>query len=314
MHFDSLLVDMYVQTFHHRHRRDGILAGILQVKPAEPLSPFSMHLESSHIMSSHALSHLYRQLFVERPALDLIMTALGYSNVSPMDRCMAMLVADGSCTTGIKATKDPELASALCRSWAIQNNVSFSAAPCSASNSSVAHSGLCPHVKVQDGHFNRIQLAVGVMLREVGIEMRDWTPAFRTPYWDHRHLVDWSGASHGFTVPVERVLFAPVQWPFLDSVKTCCSPYECIYTRMAGTKQPPPHCQTSKADADSCCKDHPVSPLLLEIRTNLSVGRSGWRYESQAASFAENKACLLDKRMRINGRTGLSLDPGRGGS
>ena len=44
---------------------------------------------------------------------------------------------------------------------------------------------------------------------------------------DPSRLVDWTGAMHGFVVPVERVLFAPVQWLSEEHVKLCCAGVDC---------------------------------------------------------------------------------------
>ena len=41
--------------------------------------------------------------------------------------------------------------------------------------------------------------------------MRDWTAAYRMPYYNHKRLIEWTGGAHDFAVPFERVLFAPTQ-------------------------------------------------------------------------------------------------------
>ena len=65
-------------------------------------------------------------------------------------------------------------------------------------------------------------------MRDAAIPMRDWTRAYRTPYWNHNAAVDWSGAAHGFAVPLERVLFAPLQWLFAREVHQCCVGLNCL--------------------------------------------------------------------------------------
>ena len=61
----------------------------------------------------------------------------------------------------------------------------------------------------------------GLLLKHAGVTMRDWSAAYRVPYWNHRSLVDWSGAMHGFAVPSNRVLIAPSQYLFHDEIKLC---------------------------------------------------------------------------------------------
>ena len=77
-------------------------------------------------------------------------------------------------------------------------------------------------------YFDRVQVSIGALMRDAAIPMRDWTNAFRTPYWNHDHLVDWSGAAQGFTVPLERVLFAPIQWLYVRDVHVCCNRLNCL--------------------------------------------------------------------------------------
>ena len=73
-------------------------------------------------------------------------------------------------------------------------------------------------------YFDRVQLGFGSLMRDAKIPMRDWTSAYRTPYWGHSSVSDWTGAAHNFSVPNERVLFAPVQWLFEWEVDVCCVP------------------------------------------------------------------------------------------
>ena len=32
-------------------------------------------------------------------------------------------------------------------------------------------------------------------MRDVGIPMRDWTSAYRSPYWNHEYITDFTGAA-----------------------------------------------------------------------------------------------------------------------
>ena len=89
--------------------------------------------------------------------------------------------------------------------------------------------GMRNHGKPVDmNYFDKVQMCIGALMRDAAIPMRDWTNAFRTPYWNHDRLVDWSGAAQGFTVPLERVLFAPIQWLYVRDVQVCCNRMNCI--------------------------------------------------------------------------------------
>ena len=73
-----------------------------------------------------------------------------------------------------------------------------------------------------------IQEGFGLLCTDSSIEMRDWSFAYRSPYWNHRLVVDWTGAVHNFSLPMLRVLFAPVQLLHSSAVrrryKSCCEP------------------------------------------------------------------------------------------
>ena len=61
-HFDALLRRMYVETFG-ADSAHGCLAGLVQGWPVEPHSRYNTHLESSHIMSTAALEHVFTYVF-----------------------------------------------------------------------------------------------------------------------------------------------------------------------------------------------------------------------------------------------------------
>ena len=73
-----------------------------------------------------------------------------------------------------------------------------------------------------------IQEGFGMLCAEAGIELRDWSRTYRSPYWNHKHVVDWSGATSNFTLPMARALFVPIQMVFgeLKFAKSCCEPSE----------------------------------------------------------------------------------------
>ena len=62
---------------------------------------------------------------------------------------------------------------------------------------------------------------------------------YRTPYWNHKSLVDWTGGGHGFGVPLERVLFAPTQWLYHQGIKLCCA-VATLGQKVDGALSPPP--------------------------------------------------------------------------
>ena len=97
-----------------------------------------------------------------------------------------------------------------------------------------------------------MQLGFGLLLREAGVEVRDWTAAYRTPYYNHKSLVEWTGAAHDFAVPFERVLFAPTQWLYQPRVKLCCSAVDCDSVKTGDGEV----CSANRVDADpdACCR------------------------------------------------------------
>ena len=65
-------------------------------------------------------------------------------------------------------------------------------------------------------------------------------------------LVDWTGAAHDFTVPLERVLFAPAQWLLQKAVKLCCSAVDCDSVDVDDADV----CKADRTDPDpdACCR------------------------------------------------------------
>ena len=168
--FDRALVRLHDATFAQGRKsmRSGVLAGLLQGKPAEPNSRRALHLETSHIMSAASLGQLFKHLY----------TTIGWRG-STAER-MLHLVRER-----------------------------------------------------RNGTDNRyygggIQEGFGMLCAEAGIELRDWSRTYRSPYWNHKHVVDWSGATSNFTLPMARALFVPIQMVFgeLKFAKSCCEPSE----------------------------------------------------------------------------------------
>ena len=93
-----------------------------------------------------------------------------------------------------------------------------------------------------------IQEGFGLLCAEAGIQMRDWSRAYRSPYWNHRRVVDWTGATANFTMPMSRALFVPIQMLHgvgaASQVKSCCLPKSAA----------------CKGTARSCIVDNPLLP------------------------------------------------------
>lgn len=166
--------------------------------------------------------------------------------------------------------------------------------------------------QVVDARFDRIQLAFGALLRNAGVEALDWTSAFRTPYWDHQSIVDWSGASHGFNVPAERVLIAPVQWPFADQARICCTPWDCIYLKQPGG-QSSRSCTLARGatplqESDCCGQFGSEGEYSEQLRVRRQTSVTPSAHSAQAAQSTGNgNRCFLTKEvLAVGGRTSLS--------
>ena len=143
--FDAALLRMHMRTFPGG--RNGVLAGVLQGQPAEPDSPLALHLETSHIMSSKSLQHLFYHVYVKH----------GW-NGSTSEWMLHLLRA--------RQQKRHRI-----------------------------------------GYYGgAIQAGFGLMLANASIEMRDWSRIYRSPYWNHRNVVDWSGAASNFSLPSKPLL------------------------------------------------------------------------------------------------------------
>ena len=68
-----------------------------------------------------------------------------------------------------------------------------------------------------------IQAGFGLMLSNASIEMRDWSRAYRSPYWNHRNIVDWTGTASNFSLSSEfaRIL---IHHDMRDVALRCPSP------------------------------------------------------------------------------------------
>ena len=200
-----------------------------------------------------------------------------------IERALSLLAAEGICTTATRATS-PNCEQAV------------------------------------DARFDRIQLAFGALLREAGVEARDWTAAYRTPYWDHSTIVDWSGAAHDWSVPLERVLIAPVQWAFAQHTRICCSPYDCIFLKPPGSGAAPKSCLVPRSTGAAsvqraqreCCpaaSGPGSSPDLLRQRHDLGLPTAApdvqEAHAQAAADDSSTPSCapIAGASLLVDGRT-----------
>ena len=165
-----------------------------------------------------------------------------------------------------------------------------------------------------DAYYDRLQLGFGALMRDCNVPMKDWTAAYRTPYWSHEYIADWSGAGHDWRVPTERVLFAPIQWPFTERIRLCCSPEDCInFKGSSCSLQRAPSLPQKKGNNGCCPESGVITPELLRVRVAASVPSNAVdakdvQTEANSNSVAEHRqrrrACTLNAtRLTQGGRT-----------
>ena len=113
--------------------------------------------------------------------------------------------------------------------------------------------------------------------------MRDWTAAFRAPYYNHFTLVDWTGPMYAFEVPFARILFAPIQWLFEEQVKQCCAAVDC--DSVDGSEADV--CMVSRLDADpdACCRAQRPRPSR-----DVAAVRQQWSVPARASEDARERS------------------------
>ena len=128
-------------------------------------------------------------------------------------------------------------------------------------------------LRASNGVYDAIQVGVGLLMAEAGIAIRDFTSAFRSPYWNHMRLLDWTGVSAEGRLPLNRTLFVPVQALFLHRMRRCCG----LTWEMCrkGSKS----CQVSDwRVGEDCCTDAKISEadgwLWLRNRKNHTIAQS----------------------------------------
>jgi len=113
-------------------------------------------------------------------------------------------------------------------------------------------------------YYNVLQQGFGLLLKEAGIEQRDWTGQFRSPYWHAAtgSLVDWTGASASRQqLPMRRLLFAPTQMLFLDTVTRCCGQnFQACWDQH-------PRCTVRRWHSDGdCCSGESIPWTLVALK------------------------------------------------
>ena len=104
-----------------------------------------------------------------------------------------------------------------------------------------------------------------------------------TPYWNHKSLVDWTGAAHGFGVPLERVLFAPTQW---------------LYHQVLRAPPLPPHLTlpSPHTHAAPCKTPQPSLALPCCTRTHQGVKLCCAAADCDSVDTRDADVCTTDRR------------------
>ena len=157
------------------------------------------------------------------------------------------------------------------------------------------------HHAAKGYYFGAIQAGFGKLLTKAGLPIREWLSAYRTPYWNHRGLLDYSGFASNFQVPPLRVLFAPWQW-LVTSIRHCCGPMQlgqasCVWGRK-GT--PTIQCHAERNDPLDCCLS------IASRMTNTTLHTAGsWIVDSEtllaerrALNVPQDAVDVLDARSR----------------
>lgn len=185
----------------------GVLAGIVQGSAVEARSKYSLHLETSHIMSSASLDWLYRHVFKDQ----------GWKH-STTDRMVYL--AHGRKGRG-KADKKPA---------------------------------------VNSYYFGAIQEGFGMLLEEAGILMRDWSSMYRSPYWNHKRVLDYTGITTNYSLRAvamtddspAQALFMPMQYFASPHVTSCCNGFSAMCQSVGWIKSE--MCHQHQNDRFDCCR------------------------------------------------------------
>jgi hypothetical protein len=148
-------------------------------------------------------------------------------------------------------------------------------------------------------YFGLIQEGFGRFLQDAGVQMRDWTTAYRSPYWNHKRVLDYTGATSNFTVPAVTMhgdkaasaLFLPMHYFVAQHVTGCCGAVsarcQSVRTRAAQ------FCLQPDASDVDCCAAAPSGKMTLDaLRTRARFSASvGLRTSDSIWS-----ACLATRR------------------
>ena len=147
--------------------------------------------------------------------------------------------------------------------------------------------------RYSSNRFDQIQEGFGMLCAEAGVPMLDYTAAYRSPYWTHSQVVEWTSGGAGTVasgasvagggavasvgsggggrepppLPMHRVLFVPVQVLFLRRLKRCCA-LAFSKCRARGLT-----CEVAdwRADADCCGVGQLPSLEMRQAKLNHSV-------------------------------------------
>lgn len=159
--------------------------------------------------------------------------------------------------------------------------------------------------RYSSNRFDQIQEGFGMLCAEAGVPMLDYTAAYRSPYWTHSQVVEWtlggmdtvaggasvagggavasagggSGRREPPLLPMHRVLFVPVQALFLRRLKRCCA-LAFSKCRARGLT-----CEVAdwRADGDCCRVEQLPSLETRQSKLNHSVRPEQARCTSRAS-------------------------------
>jgi len=135
-----------------------------------------------------------------------------------------------------------------------------------------------PHNLAANHRNYHIQEGWGLLMLQAGLEVKDWTSVYRTPYWGHSEpIVDFSGSPRQW-IPMNQVLFAPMQMPFVSQIRRCCGGRASCSSASASC-----FIQDWRTDTD-CCPDAGKNRNTNEHRGRYSIPSAS--VDQQALPYA----------------------------
>ena len=182
-HFDAVLMELVASAFKGR---PGFLTGMILGRPVESRSRYGLHPESSAVATTATLEQIFKCIY-------------GASAQPWMRKA-------GPCV------RDPAYCSVS----------DFMAYLVQTKGSKYRTSDHGDPATVKRYRMYHVQEGFGLLLRDARVPMIDWTNLYRVPYWNHREpVIDSTGGEHN-GVPVDRVLFGPIQQLFrLQYMRNC---------------------------------------------------------------------------------------------